>query len=152
MDTKQMKQDKPADINLVTYLKEQILKIIEITSDANKNIPAQWLTDLDDLIQRIVIAPIGECWNLMVISFNMLCFILETDRPFGTGAWIFEESDINKLRFPYHWRTLFDLAREENYEEIKNLCNDHGKLSWVSDTGHCARYPLLKWFTVLRIT
>lgn len=56
-----MKQDKPADINLVTYLKEQILKIIEITSDANKNIPAQWLTDLDDLIQRIVIAPTGEC-------------------------------------------------------------------------------------------
>lgn len=122
-----MKQDKPAAINLATYLKEQMLKIIGIIRDANKNIPARWLADADDFIQRIAKAPPEECLGCMALAFKVLCFIFRTDNPFG-GAWGFERSDLDKPRFAYYWRTLFDLAREENYEKIKDLCNDHGEL------------------------
>lgn len=114
--------------DLENKFKDIIIGLVEPCKEIHRVFdPEAWVQEHKDLIQLIPTAPLKECGGCMDIAFDALCFILKTDYPFG--KWIVQGNDIHKPGIIPYWRTLFDWAKKNNYEEIKDLCENHGKLT-----------------------
>jgi len=128
MDTSKKNRKKKQTINTdpKIFIKEKYLQLVDLIREENPNIPSQWLSGSDELIELVSSKlPVEECVGLWFLSIDALKFILEKDDPLG--EWDIEvEKDKNKIVFD--WYFLFRLAKEQNYKEIKKLIESDGKL------------------------
>ena len=143
MDTNKprVRKKKQISINPQKIIKEKYQQFVESIREENPNIPPQWLSGSDELINMIASkAPVEECVGLWDISIGALKFILDTDDPFG--KWDIEYKKAEK-RIVFHWSYLFKLAKEQNYREIRNLYKSDGKLMLA--LGYLSLFVISLW-------
>jgi len=123
------KKKKKSRINPAEFIREKYDQYIEVSREVNPNLPSQWLDGSDKLIDLISTkVTVEECVGLWDISLDILRFILEKDDRFDPlGGFVIEEETV-ETKVVFNWYYLFELIRDKNHKEIKELCKSNGKL------------------------
>jgi len=125
--TRKKKQSiiKPAD-----FIRGKYNQYIEVSREVNPNLPSQWLSDFNELIDLISTKiPAEECVGLWAITLDVLQFILEKDDRFDPlGGFVIEEETVAKTIDCFCWYELFEPARDKDFKRIQKLWKSDGKL------------------------
>jgi len=124
--SKRTRKKKQSIINPAEFIRGEYNQYIEVSREANPNLPSQWLDGSDKLIDLISTKiPVEECVGLWAITLDVLQVILEKKEPLD--ECVIEEEPV-ETKVVFNWYYLFELIRDKKRKEIQELCKSNGKL------------------------